>query len=1087
MNYLFVTVFILVASYNYAQKPELVVSTGHADQINTIDMSEDGEWIASGGVDKLIKIIHVASGKELRTLAGNNGRIDFVKFDPSARYVGAGINHGTIKLWDIKTGNVVFEFPANSTAMEFDFCLNNEKIVYLNDENNLTTINYRDGSNQKIFDNVGLLRLKGNPNGKSVYGYDYKSKLFEVDLNTGDILNEMELFSEFKYSPCRMDVDYKGEYLAIAFDGKDNGKNGEIHIIKLSNFQRVGILKGHNGRIFDLKFDEKNQKLITTDHSGETKIWDVPKMKEIRSLNINLFSSFALEAHPKEDIFLIAEHNEIHYVNIKTGLIVKTFKSKGNRIINMSYDQVGKYLATSTLDMQIKIWDLEQNKVVRTVMGIWPVAFSPNGKELVSMAGAINLAVWDPVTGEKKHELSTDSELIQNVSFSKDGKFLAGAGFYGVVKIWDMKTHQLIKRLTGHIGGVYGTSFSPDGKLLASAGMDQTVRIWDVETGQEIHQMKPHEIIVSDVKFSSNGKILATSSWDKTIKLWNTDTWELIHTLQGHTNMITSIDFSADGKYLASGAGNNSVWEADNSVLVWDVEKGDLICNFQNHLGIINKVIFDKNGEYIFSCADDGLVKVWSYKDCKEIASMISVGINDYIIVTPEHYYMASKNALDAVSFRLGQQLYPFEQFDLKLNRPDIVASRLGKTSQGLINAYEYLYKKRLKKMNFTEEMLGADFHLPMLSIITNSIPLTTKNKELKFKVKAEDTDYKLDRINVYVNDVPVYGLHGIDVRKHNVKSILHDLNVELMPGENKVQVSVLNEKGVESLRKTFSIVYEAEFGKGDLYLITIGVSDYLDNRFDLKYPAKDARDMSSTIKQTEELYNNVFVKELKDTEVTKENIIGLKEYLKGAKSDDAVIVFIAGHGILDSDLNYFYATHDIDFDNPSIRGLAYEELEIILAQVHAFRKLLIMDTCHSGELDKDEVEKSNEAEVEVGDVGFRAAGQGVRSKEGFGLQNTSELMENLFSDVRKGTGATVISSAGGAEFAMESAEWKNGLFTFCFLEGLSTRKADLNRDNEIHVSELRKYVYDRVSTLSNGRQRPTARSENISLDYRLW
>jgi len=1078
---------LLFSTSLFSQRPEMVVSTGHASQINTIDMSADGEWIASGGTESIVKIIHAGSGKELRTLADNDGRINFLKFDHSGKYVGAGLNHGTIKLWNVETGEVIFEFPASSSMMQFDYCLKNEKIVYIDDNNNLTTINYKDGSDKKVFENIGMQRIKAHPNGNTVFGYDYKSKFYEIDLATGEVLQENQVFKEFKYSTCRMDMDSKGEFLVAAFDGKENGKKGEVHVFRTKDLSKVGVLKGHEGRIFDLKFDEKSQTLITTGHTGATKLWNIPKMSEKSTLNINVFSSFALEAHPKEKIFLIAENNMIHYINQKTGRIIKTFKPKGNKIVNLAYDQVGKYMAASTLDLQIKIWDLEQNKIVRTIMGLWPVAFSPNGKDLVSMGASLNLVVWNPLTGESKFSLPTEGELIQNISFNSEGTKLSGAGFLGVIKIWDLEKKKLTQKLSGHVGGVYGTCFSPDGKLLASAGMDQTVRIWNLETGKEIHQMKPHEVIVSDVKFSPDGKILASASWDKTIKLWNTESWELISTLEGHTNMIKTIDFCPDGKYLASGAGNNAVWESDNSVKIWDVQTGTLHCSFEGHIGMVNKVIFDKNDELIYSCGDDGLIKVWSFKDCKEVATMVSVGLDDYVIVTPDHYYMASKNALDAVSFRLGHNLYPFEQFDLKLNRPDIVASRLGKTRQGLINAYEYLYKKRLRKMGFTEEMLGNDFHIPTLEIITKDIPITTKEEVLKFDVKAFDDQYKLDRINVYVNDVPVYGLSGIDVKKHDVQAIQQEIKLDLMPGENKIQVSALNEKGAESLRKTFTIIHEAEINKGDLYMITIGVSNYKDDRFNLKYPSKDARDISTTIQQSKELYNNVHLKELKDDQVTKENIVLLREFLKDAKPNDGVIIFIAGHGVLDANLDYYYATYDIDFDNPGEKGLPYEALEQILSEVKAFRKLLIMDTCHSGELDKEEVEKSNEVEVEVGDVGFRAAGQGIREKEGFGVENSVELMENLFSDVRKGTGATVISGAGGAEFAMESDEWNNGLFTYCFLYGLTSGEADLNNDKQIHVSEIRKYVYDRVNKLSGGKQRPTARSENISLDYRVW
>ena len=145
------------------------------------------------------------------------------------------------------------------------------------------------------------------------------------------------------------------------------------------------------------------------------------------------------------------------------------------------------------------------------------------------------------------------------------------------------------------------------------------------------------------------------------------------------------------------------------------------------------------------------------------------------------------------------------------------------------------------------------------------------------------------------------------------------------------------------------------------------------------------------------------------------------------------------------------------------------------------------MDTCHSGELDKDEVEEDLAMEVTTEDVVFRAVGVGVRQKEGLGAYNTSTLMKELFTDLRRGTGATVISSAGGVEFAMESDKWKNGLFTYCLINGLKSDIADANEDGKIQLSELQNYVIKSVSLLSKGKQVPTSRMENLVTDYRLW
>src|SRR5690606_16365913 len=121
-----------------------------------------------------------------------------------------------------------------------------------------------------------------------------------------------------------------------------------------------------------------------------------------------------------------------------------------------------------------------------------------------------------------------------------------------------------------------------------------------------------------------------------------------------------------------------------------------------------------------------------------------------------------------------------------------------------------------------------------------------------------------------------------------------------------------------------------------------------------------------------------------------------------------------------------------------------------------------------------------------TGSVKFRSAGAGIQKKN-LGLKTTSELMGELFTDLRRGTGATIISSAGGAEFAMESDEWKNGLFTYCLLHGLKDKAADTNRDGQIMLSELQTYLRKEVTELSSGVQQPTSRIENLSMDFRIW
>jgi uncharacterized caspase-like protein len=97
-------------------------------------------------------------------------------------------------------------------------------------------------------------------------------------------------------------------------------------------------------------------------------------------------------------------------------------------------------------------------------------------------------------------------------------------------------------------------------------------------------------------------------------------------------------------------------------------------------------------------------------------------------------------------------------------------------------------------------------------------------------------------------------------------------------------------------------------------------------------------------------------------------------------------------------------------------------------------------------------------------------------------LSASFALMQDLFTDLNRGSGAAVIGAAGGAQFAFEREG--QGVFTASVLKGLRTRAADSNGDGRITVSELRDFVAAQVNDQTGGRQVPTARRESVEFDF---
>lgn len=82
--------------------------------------------------------------------------------------------------------------------------------------------------------------------------------------------------------------------------------------------------------------------------------------------------------------------------------------------------------------------------------------------------------------------------------------------------------------------------------------------------------------------------------------------------------------------------------------------------------------------------------------------------------------------------------------------------------------------------------------------------------------------------------------------------------------------------------------------------------------------------------------------------------------------------------------------------------------------------------------------------------------------------------------NVGRSTGATVISAAAGTQFALERGDLKNGVFSYSILELMKNKTT-------VTVSELKKYVNQRVTELTHGMQVPTSRNENKVMDWQVW
>ncbi len=265
-----------------------------------------------------------------------------------------------------------------------------------------------------------------------------------------------------------------GKYLAVA-------RFQNVDLLDAATRKRVHQLKGHAGKINDLRFTADSSELIVASGIaglyGEVRLWDVASGKPIRT-----FSG----------------HDDTIYAAVA------------------SWDK--QVLATGGYDQKIILWDFASGEKQRVLKGhngaVFDLAFSPDGHNLVSASGDATVKVWHVPTGKR---LDTRSEPLKeqySVDFSPNGLQFAAGGADNRLRVWkfvskdEMKINPILHARFGHEGSIARLRYSADGNQLVTAALDQSIKVWqNPELKQQtVYQQQPDSIEALAVD-SVNGKI----------------------------------------------------------------------------------------------------------------------------------------------------------------------------------------------------------------------------------------------------------------------------------------------------------------------------------------------------------------------------------------------------------------------------------------------------------------------------------------------------------------------------------------------------------------------------------------------------
>jgi len=555
------------------------------------------------------------SDESLQTLFGHENMVVCVCFSPDGRYIASGSIDKTIKIWDSKTGTLIKSFPTSDMIFSLSFCPDGQQLASGDAGGNVKVWAVETGQQvmaTRCSDQWGILVVKFSVNGKQIAFSAWNREFGVLDRNTGEM-------SFLIHDPYHM-----GPVLSFSPDGKwllsgernenalhvSNAENGELH---------KRILTGDETRIRAAIFAPDGKSVFSGNRKGAIQKWDIDSGKEVLSVRGHGGGILTLACHPGGEILASGGIDGlIKLWDIDTMAELGVLNGHRASVMSIDFHATGPWIVSADQTGEIKRWDLAGDRE-KIVLGdsdyatIGAVAFSPDSKFIAFSPFWNNeFRIWDRANSSEVMVVKGHTEGIDSIAYGPDGGTIVTASRDKTIRVWNSVTGKEIATLLGHDDAVRSVAFTPDGKQIVSGSMDQTLRVWDAVTGVETKTLRGHQEGISSVSISADGHYIASGGEDQTVRLWDLRSGKEIRALEGLGYQVKCVAFSSDRNRIAAvGHTVKDNLPGKARAQIWDLSNIKEVVTLHGHFGAITSVAFNPRGTRVVTGSADDTVRIW--------------------------------------------------------------------------------------------------------------------------------------------------------------------------------------------------------------------------------------------------------------------------------------------------------------------------------------------------------------------------------------------------------------------------------------------------------------------------------------------
>ncbi|MDO8753173.1 MAG: TIR domain-containing protein [Anaerolineales bacterium] len=560
-----------VLSFWDASAGALISSLQFEGKIWKILLHPGGRWLAVGRTNA-VSIIDMTTQTE-NLYFSKEGEVYAIDFDKSGTYMATGTSKGYVSIWTVMGEDTIAGPQHNSEIYDLSFSPDGQWLVSAGADSTARAALTADGRERySVVHGDWVEDLSFGPDSSWFVTVSDDNFVRVIDTATGQ--ERMRMAHANFVQKVRISPD--GQWIATTgYDQTvriwDSATGAEVMQIPVAG---IGS---------SIRFNKDATRLIVGDRAGHLSLWDVSQLKSRRGFI--QFPEFLHEAlfSPNGE-WLTVNSDDKNIWMIKSDLLGD--QGDGRQILatsnGLTYDMAvsadSRWIAAVEYDSNIA----DYNRVILASTDgtkkffpghdkevIDAVAFTPDGKQVITADENGLIFIWNVENGEKSYSLETTG-VILSLAVSPDGKYLVAGIEEGDQSIvWDLSTKTQIATLE-QAGKIKNIQFSRNGKLIATGSSEATIYLWRVEDGT--FSRAEHEIQVNGevtaMEFNPDDTVLAVGDSSGFVYLLDLALGQEVARLP-HVDKVTSVSFSPDGKQLAT--------VSRKTVLLWDVPSIPLV------------------------------------------------------------------------------------------------------------------------------------------------------------------------------------------------------------------------------------------------------------------------------------------------------------------------------------------------------------------------------------------------------------------------------------------------------------------------------------------------------------------------------